>query len=87
MHPGNGGYGEVAQGADDSGGRNRQHPGPNDLDRHAPADGAERRMVPKPTIEPAMVWVVLTGMPAAAVAKSVTAAPDSRRSRRRGPAW
>ena len=36
-----------------------------------------RRVVPNPTIEPAMVWVVLTGMPAAAVAKSVTAAPDS----------
>ena len=34
-------------------------------------------MAPKPTIDPAMVWVVLTGMPAAAVANSVTAAPDS----------
>ena len=32
---------------------------------------------PTPIIEPVIVWVVLTGMPAAAVANSVTAAPDS----------
>ncbi len=46
-----------------------------------------RRMAPKPTIEPAMVCVVLTGMPAAAVANRVAAAPVSRKNRQRGPIW
>ena len=36
-----------------------------------------RFIAPNPTMEPAMVWVVLTGMPIASVAKSVMAAPDS----------
>ena len=43
-----------------------------------------RRVMPKPTMEPAMVWVVLTGMPAALGDEEVMAAPDSAQNPPKG---
>ena len=51
----------VDDGGDQPGGRERQHPGGQDVLRHAPADRRERLVAPAPMIAEVMMCVVETG--------------------------
>jgi hypothetical protein len=54
--------------------RNGEDPCPKQIDRNSPSYSRESLFVaPTPMMEPAMVWVVLTGMPSFSLINNVMA--------------